>query len=214
MDSPVSALSYLHRAKELLALADSERDKAKLIYSALELRCGVEARLKEHGAVAVGVTKSQLDRYEIPKLAKTIETAFGLGDKLLLVFLELADGRGARFTYAPVGSQLQDIAKKLGEYLHAVEQEKATSPDFWTKLREMLGEGCVLLELACTSEVLRPTPEHGLHFCLRPDDQRLPIVKDYMQGTKGAFRFVTIEPAGRMTVYPAPNAQAGVPESD
>lgn len=198
MDSPVSAVSYLARAKQLLTSAE----KANLIYAALELRCGVEARLKEHASVAVGVSKAQLGQYEIRKLSKTVYEAFGLGDTFLLVFLQLVDGRVGQFTYAPVSSQLQDIAARLGDYLHAVPHERVVADGFWTELRSMLTEGCGLLELACSSELLRPTFEHGLHFCLPPGDPRIEIVRDYQAGVQGTFRTATIEPIGRMTYYP------------
>lgn len=198
MDSPVSAVSYLARAKQLLTSAE----KSNLIYAALELRCGVEARLKEHASVAVGVSKAQLGQYEIRKLSKTVYEAFGLGDTFLLVFLQLVDGRVGQFTYAPVSSQLQDIAARLGDYLHAVPHERVVADGFWTELRSMLTEGCGLLELACSSELLRPTFEHGLHFCLPPGDPRIEIVRDYQAGVQGTFRTTTIEPIGRMTYYP------------
>lgn len=198
MDSPVSAVSYLARAKQLLTSAE----KSNLIYAALELRCGVEARLKEHASVAVGVSKAQLGQYEIRKLSKTVYEAFGLGDTFLLVFLQLVDGRVGQFTYAPVSSQLQDIAARLGDYLHAVPHERVVADGFWTELRSMLTEGCGLLELACSSELLRPTFEHGLHFCLPPGDPRIEIVRDYQAGVQGTFRTATIEPIGRMTYYP------------
>jgi hypothetical protein len=197
MNSPVSAVSYLGRAKHLL----QGGDKAKLIYAALELRCGVEARLKEHATLAVGVSKAQLAHYEIKKLSKTVHEAFGLGDTFLFVFLQLADGRVGRFTYLPVTSQLQSIAARLGDYLHAVPHERAMSEHFWAELRSMLTEGCGLLELACSSELLRPTLEHGLHFCLPADDPRTKIVTDYIGGMEGTFKTVTFTPAGRMTYY-------------
>jgi hypothetical protein len=202
MDSPVSAVSYLARAKQLLKSAD----KASLMYAALELRCGVEARLKEHAAVAVGISKTQMGHYEIRKLSKTVQEAFGLGDRFLLVFLQLVDGRIGQFTYAPVTTQLQNIAARLGEYLHAVPHEKAVAVGFWTELQSMLTEGCGLLELACSSEVLRPTFNHGLHFCLSPGDPRIEIVMDYQRGVQGSFRTVIIEPIGRMTYYPGDEA--------
>jgi hypothetical protein len=198
MDSPVSAISYLARAKELA----KSQDKASLIYAALELRCGVEARLKEHVSVAVGVTKSQAARYEIRKLSKTIESAFGLGDSFLVVFLQMADGRYCQFNYFPVNSQLQDIAARLGAYLHAVSHDRAVAPNFWTDLKAMLVEGCGLLELACTSELLRPSFEHGLHFCLPPNDPRIELLVDHQNGAEGSFTTATITPVGRMTYYP------------
>jgi hypothetical protein len=200
--SPVSAVSYLARAKELL----KSDEEANLIYAALELRCGVEARLKEHAAVAIGVTKTQLGHYEIRKLSKTVHEAFGLGDTFLLVFLQLDDGRVGQFTYAPVTTQLQDIASRLGDYLHAVPHERVVAKGFWTELRSMLTEACGLLDLACSSEVLRPAFEHGLHICLPPGDPRTKIVTDYNAGVQGTFKTFTIEPIGRMTYYPGDEA--------
>jgi hypothetical protein len=154
----------------------------------------------------VGVSKTQLGRYEICKLSKTVQEAFGLGDSFLLVFLQLVDGRVGQFTYAPVTAQLQDIAARLGDYLHVVPHEKAIAVGFWTELRSMLTEGCGLLELACSSEILRPTFEHGLHFCLPPGDPRVDIVMDYQRGVQGSFRTATIEPIGRATYYPVDEA--------
>lgn len=202
MDSPVSAISYLSRAKKLLRLGD----KSSLFYAALELRCGVEARLKEHAAVAVGVSKTQLGHYEIRKLSKTVHEAFGFGDTFLVVFLELVDGRAGQFIYAPVTTQLQSIAARLGDYLHAVPHERIVADGFWENLRSQLAEGCGLLELACSSEVLRPTFEHGLHFCLPPEDSRVAIIIDYMNGMEGTFRTAKITPVGPLTYYPGEEA--------
>lgn len=202
MDSPVSAISYLSRAKQLL----SSGDKASLFYAALELRCGVEARLKEHAAVAAGVSKTQLGHYEIRKLSKTVEEAFGLGDTFLVVFLELVDGRAGQFMYAPVNTQLQSIAARLGDYLHAVPHEKVVADGFWENLRSQLTEGCGLLELACSSEVLRPSFDQGLHFCLPPEDSRVAIIVDYMNGMEGTVRAATITPVGPLTYYPGDEA--------
>lgn len=199
MDSPVSAISYLARAEELLKSPRREEH----IYSALELRCGVEARLKEYATAAAGVSKTQLGQYEIRKLSKTVRNAFGLNDSFLLVFLQLIDGRQAQFTYSPVTRELQDIATKLGRYLHAVSHDEASSDTFWLTLRKMLTEGCALLKLACHSEILRPTLEHGLHFNLPPEDPRIEIIKAYQSGVEGALSTFTLTPQGKMTIYPS-----------
>jgi hypothetical protein len=66
MDSPVSAISYLGRARQLL----DSGDRASLIYSALELRCGVEARLKEHATVADGVSQDAIGSLRDSKARK------------------------------------------------------------------------------------------------------------------------------------------------
>lgn len=199
MDSPVSAISYLSRAQSL----SKSEDKASLIYSALELRCGVEARLQEHASLAIGVAKSQATQWEIKKLAKTIESAFGLGDSFLIVTLQMGDGRACEFLYAPVSSRLQEIAKRFGVYLHAVPPHRVQDPMFWSELKSMLEEGCRLLELACSSELLRPSIEHGLHFALAADDPRIEILEDLQSGATGAFSSVKFTPSAPMTFYPA-----------
>ncbi len=116
VSNPVSASSYLARAKELLAT----KDKASLFYAALELRCGIEARMQEHLSVAHGITKAQAEQWEIKKLGRSIDTAFGLGDSMLIVFLNMVDGRSCQFIYVPVSNRLQEIGKRCGDYLHAL----------------------------------------------------------------------------------------------
>lgn len=199
MDTSVNAVSYLSRAK----LLQQSGEKATLIYAALELRCGIEARLKEHTSVAIGVSKTQTQEWEIKKLARTLNQAFGLGDSMLIVFLAMEDGRNCQFMCAPVNSQLQEIGKRCGGYLHAIKPERVSSAEFWRELKAMVMEGCGLLELACFSEILRPTIDEGLHFQLLPGDQRVSIVQDLQAGKPGKFSTVKLTPAGPMTYYPA-----------
>jgi len=202
MNSPVSASSYLARAQALRKTTD----KASLIYATLELRCGIEARLQEHASVAHGVSRRKAEEWEIKNLARTLEQAFALGDSLLWVFLTLEDGRSCQFMYAPVSTRLQDIGKRCGDYLHAIRPERVERESFWVELREMVKEGCGLLELACASEILRPTVETGLHFSLKPEDPRVAIVQDYLAGAQAKLTTATLTPTSRMTYYPADEA--------
>lgn len=197
MDNPVSAISYLARAKHLI----TSEDRASLIYAALELRCGVEARLQEHALTAVGISKGQATQWEITKLAKTIDGAFGLGDSFMFLFLHMEDGRECTFLYAPVSKRLQSLAKRCGDYLHAIALERIQNPGFWAELRNILNEGCSLLEVSCRSEILRPTFEHGLHFSLAPDDPRIEVIKDIQAGANGTFTTAEITPTGPVSVY-------------
>jgi hypothetical protein len=197
MSNPVSAASYLGRAQALRKL----KDKASLIYAALELRCGIEARLQEHASLAPGISKAQADEWEIKKLSRTIDAAFGLGDSMLLVFVTMGDGRSCQFMYAPVSSRLQEIGKRCGDYLHALDPGRVVTGVFWTELGAMLKEGCGLLELACSSEILRPTLDKGLHFSMPPDDLRVGIVQDLVAGKPGKYSTVKLTPIGPLTYY-------------
>ena len=202
MNSPVSAVSYLARAQALY----KTDDKASWIYAALELRCGVEARLQAHAAVAHGVSKTQAEQWEIKKLGRTLDEAFGFGDSLLIVFVTMGDGRACQFMYAPVSARLQEIAKRCGDYLHAIRPERVEKAEFWAELRSMVEEGCHLLNLACSSEILRPTIETGLHFELPPEDPRLSIVQDILTGVPCKFSTAMLTPTSSFTFYPADGA--------
>ena len=90
------------------------------------VRCGIEARLQEHAAVAKGISKQQAGHWEIKKLGRTIDEAFGLGDSMLIVFINMEDGRQGQFMYAPVSSRLQGIGKRCGDYLHALQPERVS----------------------------------------------------------------------------------------
>jgi hypothetical protein len=202
MDSPVSAHSYLARAKALL----KSNDKASLFYAALELRCGVEARLQEHIAVAPNISNTQKREWEIKKLGRTLDQSFGLGDSFLLVFLNLEDGRQCQFIYAPVSARLQDIAKRCGDYLHALPTNRIDSDGFWEEFRSLISEGCGLLNISCSSEILRPSIDHGLHFTLNHDDPRVSLIEAFRSGAAGSFQTAKITPAGPLTYYPADDA--------
>ena len=125
---------------------------------------------------------------------------------MLLVFLTLEDGRACQFMYAPVSIRLQEIGKRCGDYLHAVRPERVERESFWIDLRAMVKEGCGLLELACESEILRPTVATGLHFALKPEDPRVAIVRDYLAGAPAKLTTATLTPTSRLTYYPANEA--------
>jgi hypothetical protein len=152
MNSAVSASSYLARAQALRRSGD----KASLIYATLELRCGIEARLKEHASVAHGISKRQADEWEIKSLARTLEEAFALGDSMLLVFLTLEDGRVCQFMYAPVSTRLQEIGKRCGDYLHAVRPERVERESFWVELRASQSAGAANLAAMRAYTTVRP----------------------------------------------------------
>lgn len=181
-------------------------ERASLIYAALELRCGIEARLQQHASVAIGLSKNQADCWEIKKLGRTIESAFGLGDTMLLVFLKMGDGRTCQFMYVPVSERLREIGKRCGDYLHAMKSDRVNSEDFWRDLRSMVTEGCGLLEMACSSEILRPTPDAGLHFHLERGDPRYGMVEELMAGAPGVFTAVTITPTSPVLYVPGDDA--------
>ena len=100
----IKSVDYLIRARSLL---DSS-DKAALFYAAFELRCGIEARLKEYFDAQAETTKKKRNGWKIDKLAKQVEAVFNLCDRglRLVVFDAETNALVATLLYTPVTSQL------------------------------------------------------------------------------------------------------------
>jgi hypothetical protein len=111
--------AYLERIEGLL----KDKTEANLLYAALELRCGVEARMKEYLDPLDHIPKSQKKEWAIPKLGLSIENAFRTGDKIML-FTVRSRKQNAEYTlmYTPVSSRLHCMppwglpAPSEGEY--------------------------------------------------------------------------------------------------
>lgn len=85
-----SSTDYLDRMKALL----DEGSEASLIYAALELRCGVEARLREYIETIGHIPKAQKKEWAVAKLGRSIETAYRSGDKIMIFTITFPeDGR-------------------------------------------------------------------------------------------------------------------------
>lgn len=170
-----------------------------MLYAALELRLGIEARLAEYAAHVIGISKKQAKEWEIKKLGKTLNEAYGLGEKMLVIIMRLSDGSEAQFIYAPVSLRLQDIGKRLGVFLHAQRLTAAFGASDQKELRNLLHEGCGLLRLACAGEVLRPSIGDGILVALEEDDPRSEVIKNYQRGIEAEFHVFDITPAGPVT---------------
>lgn len=193
------AIDYLKRCKKLRKSGDAP----SLFYAALELRCGIEARMKEYAHHAPGLSKSQKKEWEIKKLGRTLEEAYGLGNKIVVLLIRVSEAPPTQFLFAPVCDRLQDIGKRLGDYLHPQPEERVDSDDYWEELSSMLNEGCGLLQLACAGEVLRPSLSDGLHFSLASDDSRVPLVRQLQAGAVAEIQVLEIDPQSPITYVPA-----------
>lgn len=194
---PSRSIDYLARAERLRKKEEAE----SLMYAALELRCGVEARMREYTNHAIGISRAKAQEWEIKKLGRTLETVYGTGDTMLVIRISLSSGLAGQFIYAPVSSRLQEIAKKIGAFLHAGGMD-FDSVEQWSELRAILHEGCGLLQLCCAGEVLRPSFSDGLHFALAPGDPRVQLVREIQNGAEPTISIVNITPAGPISYYP------------
>lgn len=205
MTYPVASTDYVDRMKALL----DEGAPASLIYAALELRCGVEARLREYIETIDHIPKAQKKEWAVAKLGRSIETAYRTGDKIMIftiIFPE--DGAQLQLMYTPVSKRLRDIANRLGDYLHAPSPSVIENPAWCQQLRDLLAEAYPLLGLACSGELIglplihRPTNRLNAQVLLSGDDPRSVLLPRITQGAQHTLRVEYIEPIpGTFTFY-------------
>lgn len=149
---------YLQRARSLLDQSGIEA----LFYAALELRCGIEARMQEYLQAQKHISKKMKSGWQIAKLGKNIERAFQLGDKVVEISIldKRTSDRILALYYTPVTKKLRKMGEKLGKYMHA--QKKYIPPDdnYWEKMRTFLENAYVKLEKANRGNLLGPPIMH------------------------------------------------------
>src|ERR1043165_8534857 len=148
-DYGIRSNAYLFRARHRL----DENTSDALFYAAFELRCGVEARMREYLEDQEHVSRKKREGWQIAALAATIKQTFSLGEL------------GARYTfyrgfsligtleYRPVLPATQAAAERLGDYLHA---QRAYRDPWWVQLRTFLESTYRGLEWSVRGELLGP----------------------------------------------------------
>lgn len=150
----ISSRDYLRRAEERL----EEGTPPALFYAALELRCGVEARMKEYLDVWDHISKKKKKGWRIAELGSNLEQAFRLGSRV--VRWAVSD-RGTNelivcLYHTPVLQTLQGRAQRFGDYLHSQKKFRPDNDLWWSTLRNELGEARTELEFANTGTLLGP----------------------------------------------------------
>lgn len=203
----ISARDYLRRAEDRLA----ENTPEGLFYAALEVRCGIETRMKQYLDAQAHITKAKKSGWEIAKLAKGIEEAFRTGDQI--VEFSIMDGPNgtvlAQFLYTPVTRRLQKLGQQIGNYLHPTSTPAQRTAEWWAEFRSKLGEGVHLLRMATTGELLgapllhKKTHQIQMSGEFDANDERLNFVeRAYEAKSKivvrvGYHKEWKLEPVGR-----------------
>jgi hypothetical protein len=126
-----------------------------LIYAALELRTGVEVRLKQYLDYQHHVPAKLRRGYQIPNLGKTAQNTFKSSEIVGRFTFFDAEGRElAKFLYTPVTKSLQVKAERCGDYLHALNNARVGDEQWWQELRSLLAEGLEELRFALQGTLL------------------------------------------------------------
>ncbi|MFQ6238254.1 hypothetical protein [Sinorhizobium meliloti] len=158
MNYGISAHDYLNRAENCL----QQNGPQHLFYAAFELRCAVEARMREYLETWDHVSKKQKEGWNIDKLGSATERAFKTdrvmrwrvkdehtGETILVLY------------YTPVTKKLQSNAMRLGNYLHAPKKYHSETDRWWSEFRNLLEEMVHQLQIATMGTLLGPAMKKG-----------------------------------------------------
>ncbi len=152
MDYGTHPSDYLHRAKAAFEVGKGE----SLFYAALELRTGIEKRMKDYVQESIYISKAKKKEWRIANLGKTIDHHFQFSRKnrfrpndeffQLQVFDNQHKELIVEFNYVPVSKRAQEIAMKLGDYLHANDRQVLMDEPWWAVFKDLIEEGILELE--------------------------------------------------------------------
>lgn len=176
MEYRCGAKDYLDRARVRL----SETNPESLFYAALELRFGIEARLKEYFDAQAQTTKMKRDGWKISSLANHVESVFKSRDKALrlTIFDPSTNDEICVVLYTPVTTKLQKLGQRLGDYLHAPDKKHYENRQWLAEFREKLDDTFFRLEFALSGTLLAPPLSHPKNpdnwfFCLTANQTQL-----------------------------------------
>lgn len=151
-------MKYNVQSKDYLARAQRERsadDTERLIYSALELRAGVEARLHEYRDAVQ--KKKRNNTWQVRILKREIENIVDKYDNPVTIhFQDPATGMQLPLRYVPIAEELKSIAERLGQYMHCLPASKVQMPTFFTELTTLIDRGIDLLSESVSGDLLSP----------------------------------------------------------
>jgi len=182
-------MNYRVRSRDYLSRAKRERsanDTARLFYSALELRAGVEARLHEYRD-AIRNTRRD-NTWQVRLLKRDIESVVEKREKPVTInFHDPETGGSLPLRYVPVSDELKSIAERLGDYLHCLPGFKMRRPGFVAELQSLVDRGIDLLSEAVSGELLSPPmwKSDSLTGIFTFDEGKVP--KSWKDGHEVAF---------------------------
>ena len=176
--NPVEVGRCLSRIHQLLR----KKNDISLIYAALELRLGIECRLKEILDSHDEIPHRQKKSYELDKLNKTVLRYLKINDKVARVTL-INNRESCKIVlfYTPVREKLIKIGQRLGAFLHYPIKDVSL-------LRGLLLVGLSELEFSNKGELMGPPlskRESGSATCdfitLLKDPNRVKQVRPFMR---------------------------------
>lgn len=159
MEYDASSREYLARARKRMQEGTGE----SMIYAALELRAGIEARYHEYLDVWAHISDNVKKGWQLAMLGKAAQKAFKIGDKVVEVTIadDNVENVSAVIYHTPISKALHRRAEKLGDFLHAVRNSAHHNEQWWTKLRSEVSYCANALTVANMGILLGPPLKRG-----------------------------------------------------
>ena len=154
MSYEITSRDYLKRALVQLA----EGSEQALFYAAFELRCGIEARMRQYLRAREDVSAKKANGWQLNKLAREIESAFITGNKFIRIGVRHKDSKELAIClyHTPVTAALKAQGEKLGDVLHEMKENRTSDDSWWVKFRTELTETAAALRMANRGILLGP----------------------------------------------------------
>jgi len=154
MSYKIGSRDYLSRARERL----DENKPESLFYAALELRFGIEARLKKYLDANIELSKKKKNGWQIAVLGKNVENVFKQSNKLVRfkIYDEHQKKELGELLYTPVSKKLIKDGEKIGKLLHSNRHFETQDLDWSSKTKDFLEAVYRELELANKGTLLGP----------------------------------------------------------
>lgn len=124
---------FAERAEALIATGS----RANLLYAALEIRLGVEARLQSYVQASDEVSDALKGGWEIPKLFKGLEKTFSNSSQVVEFVVSASGNDSVIMHFIPVSSRLRNYAARFGAALHFTAVSHS-SDEWWSSLEASL----------------------------------------------------------------------------
>ena len=141
--------SYVDRAAALIATGS----RANLLYAALEIRMGVEARLQSYVQANDQVSRDLKRGWEIPKLFKGLEKTISNSSQVAEVVISASGCDPVAMQFIPVSARLRKHAERFGNALHFTAVSHSTD-EWWSSLEASLDDALRDLRVCARATLL------------------------------------------------------------
>lgn len=172
---------FARRARDLFARGTCEG----LLYSALELRLGIEARTQTYIQANDQISNELKKGYHAGKLTRALKATHSDGQYVATIDILLVKEQlpVCSYHFIPISKRLGEIYGLLGGYLHYKGMGPSFTEPWWDSLKLLLESGIADLEICSRGSLLgvplwqKSTGEVNIKMEVSKEDPRIEIVR-------------------------------------